>query len=82
MRSADAYNLEVLKRSSPYVVVKHGGDVFTVMEEGLDYPFNPDGHLQDQWLDWLVEFSVSTKGITTSILQKLVDERDRLSNDG
>ena len=79
MRFADAYNLEVLARSSPYIVVKHNQDVFTILDEGLDYPFYPDQHREDQWLDWLVEFSVSINGITASILQKHVDERDGLT---
>jgi len=76
MRIADAYNLEVLARSSPYIVVKRGEDVFTILDEGLDYPFYPDQHREDQWLNWLVEFSVSINGITASLLQKHVDERD------
>jgi len=76
MRIADAYNLEVLARSAPYIVVKHFEDVFTILDEGLDYPFDPEQNREDQWLNWLVEFSVSINGITASLLQKHVDERD------
>jgi len=79
MRSADAYNLEILARSSPYIVVKHQEDTFTILDEGLDFPFDPAQNGEEQWLEWLVEFSVSINGITASILQKHVDERDRVS---
>jgi len=69
MNIADVFALKVLAQSPPYVVVKLRKDVFTILEEGLEFPFYEDRPKEDQWLDWLLEFSVSINGLTSDILQ-------------
>jgi len=73
MLLTEVFELEVLAKNPPYYVVKHGANVFTISEEALDFPYYPDEDKEEQWLNWLIEFSVSIQGITTELLQKNVD---------
>jgi len=77
MRIADFFDLQVLAKSPPYVVVRLAEDTFTILDEGLDFPFYPDEDSDEQWLNWLLEFSVSINGITDQLLQRGVDAVDR-----
>jgi len=73
MLLTEVFELHVLARNPPYYVVKHGNDVFTVVEEALDFPYYPDQDKDEQWLNWLIEFSVSIQGLTAELLQRSVD---------
>ena len=69
----DVFRVTVLSHHPPYYVVKHGNDVFTVLEEAMGFPFIPGEDPDEQWLDWLVEFSVSIQGTTSGLFQSSVD---------
>lgn len=70
MRVADFFGLQVLATSPPYVVVQLAEDTFTILDEGLDFPYSPEEDPDEQWLNWLLEFSVSINGITEKLLQR------------
>jgi len=79
MLLADVFRVEILAHTPPYYLVRWGEDAFTIVEEALDYPYFPDEDPEEQWLNWLIEFSVSIDGITSVLLQKSLHNAETAS---
>ena len=57
MYITDVYGLEIVGREPPFVVVEQNGFSFMVLETAFDYQVVPHQDLENQWYDWLIEYS-------------------------
>ena len=57
MYLADVFGLEIVERDPPFVVVDQTGFSFLVLESAFDYKVDPQQDLENQWYDWLIEYS-------------------------